>query len=270
MTLREAEERLRAAGVDSYGHDARELFIHALGLNRYLPVSKTEDFSSAYLEEAVKRREEREPLAYILGECWFYNEVYKVNEDVLVPRPDTEILVDYAVKNLPSGSLFLDLCTGSGCVAISTLANTVNTRSVAVDISEGALAVAAENAKRNGVSDRLTLVKCDIMSDKPPMCKPYAVLSNPPYIPDAVCDTLPPEVKREPGIALGGGEDGMDFYRRIAPMAADMIADGGFIAFEIGYDEGEKMRSLAQRLGLSVEIIKDYSSLDRVAVLRKM
>ena len=107
------------------------------------------------------------------------------------------------------------------------------------------------------------------MSAFPSKGKVFAVLSNPPYIPNSVCDTLSPEVMREPRIALAGGEDGMDFYRRIIPMAINIIADEGFIAFEIGYDEGDKMSELAEAFGVSLDIIKDYSSLDRVAVIRK-
>ncbi len=269
MTLLEAAERLKSAGVDAYLHDAREIFLHVLGLNRYLPIDKNQNFESEKLEELVARRAMREPLAYVLGECIFYNEEYEITPDVLVPRPDTEILVDYAVKNIPAGASFLDLCTGSGCVAISTLRNTDSTVAAAFDISDGALAVARRNANKNGVSDRLTLLKSDLLSDPLPEMRVYAVLSNPPYIPSEVCDTLSPEVMREPRIALEGGEDGLVFYKRIIPMAKEVISDGGFIAFEIGYDEGDALRELAGIFDMSVEIIKDYSSLDRVAVLRK-
>ena len=269
MTLNEAIERLNSAGVLSPDHDAREIFIHALGLPRYMPIDKTKDFSSDLLESLIERRAMREPLAYILGKCWFYNEEYDVDERVLVPRPDTEILVDYAVKHLPIGCEFLDLCTGSGCVAISVLAGTLSTRCTAVDISDGALTLARSNAEKNGVLDRLTLLRADVMNDELPKKSVHAVLSNPPYIPDSVCDTLSPEVMREPRIALAGGEDGMDFYRRITPIAKEIIDEDGFIAYEIGYDEGDKIRELAESFGLCAEIIKDYSSNDRVAVLRK-
>ena len=269
MTLLYATERLRLAGVDDYEHDAKEIFVYALGLDRYQPIDKTRDFSSSRLEDMIERRALREPLSYILGECWFYNEVYEVNESVLVPRPDTEMLVDFAVKNIPGGASFLDLCTGSGCVAISTLSNTENTHCIAVDISEGALAVAKRNADRNGVSDRIKFEKADIMRSPLPEGRVYAVLSNPPYIPDSVCDTLSPEVKREPRIALAGGADGMDFYKRITPLAMEIIEDSGFIAYEIGYDEREAITAIAEQYGLSVKIIKDYSGNDRVAVLRK-
>jgi release factor glutamine methyltransferase len=269
MTLSSAVLRLDKAGVDAPEHDAREIFIHVLGLNRYLPIDKTRDYDSEKLEEYVSRREGREPLAYILGETAFYKEVYEVTPDVLVPRPDTEILVEYAVKNLPKNAVFLDLCTGSGCVAISTLASRGDTRAVAVDISPEAIEVAKRNAEKNGVGNRLTVVEADIMKDPLPIIRADAILSNPPYIPDAVCDTLSPEVKMEPRIALAGGRDGMDFYKRIIPLGSDVLSSGGFIAFEIGYDEGDKIKELAKSLGLSTEIIKDYSSLDRVAVIRK-
>jgi release factor glutamine methyltransferase len=189
---------------------------------------------------------------------------------VLIPRADTEHLVDFAVRNIPSGELFIDLCTGSGCVAISTLKNTKNTSALAVDISPDALKVAAENAEANGVSERLTLIEGDAMSeDWLPNTRPFAILSNPPYVSEAAYAALEPEIYREPKCAFVGGSDGGDFYRAIIPMAARVIKDEGFAALEIGYDQAELIRSIAGECGLCSEIIKDYSGLDRVAVIRK-
>lgn len=269
MTLSEAITKLTEAGVDTPLHDAREIFVHALSLDRYMPIDRECDHVSPELEKMIERRAMREPLAYILGECWFYNEVYSVTDEVLVPRPDTEILVEFAVKNIPPGETFIDLCTGSGCVAISTLKNTEKTRALAVDISEGALGIARINADRNGVGDRLTLIRSDVLRDELPSQRVFAVLSNPPYIPDSVCGTLSPEVQKEPRIALAGGTDGLDFYKSIIPKALRVIDERGFIAFEIGYDEGDALRLLAEQYGLDATVINDYSKNDRVVVLKK-
>jgi release factor glutamine methyltransferase len=269
MTLNDAIKILSDAGVESPAHDARELFIYALSLDRSSIIDKSLDYPNPKLSELIGRRALREPLQYILGETGFFHEVYKVSPSVLIPRSDTEILVDFAVKNIPCGETFLDLCTGSGCIAISTLKNTENTTAVAVDISEDALTIASENAECIGVSDRLSLLRLDVLTETIPDSEVYAVLSNPPYVTEQAYRSLSCEVQSEPQLALVGGEDGMIFYKRILPMAIEVIKPGGFIAFEIGYDQGGKITSLAKEHGLSCEIIKDYSALDRVAVIRK-
>ena len=206
-------------------------------------------------------------LQYIIGNVGFYREEYLVTPDCLIPRADTEILVDYAVKHLPVGARFADLCTGSGCVAISTLKNTKNTTAVAVDISSGALDVARKNAKQNGVSDRLTLTLADVKQGA--VCEGiFALLSNPPYVRDDVYPTLDGEIFHEPKIAFVGGRDGGDFYRRITEIYRDIIDRDGFIAYEIGYDQAELLREIAEQNRMSCEIIKDLSGNDRVSVLR--
>lgn len=268
MTLREAINVLTEAGIESAEHDARELFRTFGGAGAY--VSRDAECTSGELARAVARRAEREPLQYIIGKVGFYREEYKVSPAVLIPRSDTEHLVDFAVKSIPEGEFFIDLCTGSGCVAISTLKNTKNTRALALDISRGALNIASENAAINGVSDRLTLTEGDALSGEAwAGYRPYAVLSNPPYVSCAAYAALEPEIYSEPRCAFVGGEDGGDFYRAIIPIAAGVINPKGFIAVEIGYDQAELIRSISAECGLSAEIIKDYSSLDRVAVLRR-
>lgn len=267
MTLKEAARLLAEAGIESAEYDARELFRAFSGMGAY--ISPSADCTSAELIRATERRAAREPLQYIIGEVGFYREVYRVSPAVLIPRSDTEHLVDYAVKHIPEGELFLDLCTGSGCVAISTLKNTKNTAAIAVDISSDALKVAAENALINGVSDRLTLIEGDVLGASIPAgARPYAVLSNPPYVSEAAYAALEPEIYNEPKCAFLGGADGGDFYRALVPMAKEIIDPRGFMAFEIGYDQAELMRSLAEENRLSLKIIKDYSGNDRVAVLR--
>ena len=268
MTLKEIIDRLSAAGIESAEHDARELFTAYSGVRSFPLANDSSD--SPELADAVRRRCEREPLQYILGEVGFYRETYKVSAAVLIPRADTEHLVDYAVHHLPRGAVFADLCTGSGCIAISTLKNTKDTVAIALDISEAALGVARENAVKNGVADRLTLARADVLAECPIEAHSLdAVLSNPPYVARGVYAELEPEIYREPEIAFVGGEDGGDFYRALVPLAAELIKDSGFIALEIGYDQAKLLSELARDVGMTAEIIKDYSGNDRVAVLKR-
>lgn len=269
MTYKEAVKLLECAGIDSADYDARELFCHFGGFSRSEIFLSNPECESEELISALERRASREPLQYIIGEVEFYRESYKVTPDCLIPRADTEILVDYAVRNLPEGALFMDLCTGSGCVAISTLKNTKNTCCIAADIDGGALAVAEENAHRNSVSDRINLRRIDLMNeivDEPV----YAVLSNPPYVCDSVYRELENEIFAEPRHAFVGGEDGGDFYRRFTPIYKEKIHKEGFIAYEIGYDQAEMLKAIAEENNMSCLILKDYGARDRVAVLKKV
>jgi len=267
MKLKQITELLRESGIDSPEYDARELWKSFSGFSVLEGYKESESES---LLSAVKRRCEREPLQYIIGSVGFYREEYRVTPDCLIPRSDTELLVDYAVKNIPHGESFLDLCTGSGCIAISTLCNTRNTTAVAVDVSSAALKIAKENAIANGVGDRIEFIECDLMDRCDELIgKYYAVLSNPPYVKADVYKNLAPEIYREPEAAFVGGDDGMDFYKRIIPLALGLLKEGGFIGLEIGFDQAEPIRILAKAYNLSVEIIKDYSDNDRVAILRR-
>ena len=267
MTYKEAVSILKEAGIGSCDYDARELFVHFGGFNRSEIFLSNPECDKAELISAIERRAKREPLQYIIGEVEFYRESYLVTPDCLIPREDTEILVDYAVKNLPDGAVFLDLCTGSGCVAISTLKNTKNTLCIAADIDGGALALANENAHRNGVSDRLHLRRMDLMREAIEE-EVFAVLSNPPYVSESAYGALESEIYHEPRHAFVGGEDGGDFYRAMTPVYKKKIARNGFIAYEIGYDQGGLLRKIADELGMSCEILKDLSGHDRVAVLK--
>ncbi len=204
-----------------------------------------------------------EPFAYVIGEWYFYGESYKVSPDCLIPRPETEHLVDELIRSLPQNAVFADLCTGSGCIAISTLVHRPDVTAISVDISEGALSLAKENAALNGVSDRITFINADILKgDALGEAKVDAIASNPPYIRTDIIPTLSEQVRHEPFIALDGGEDGLDFYRLIFNEYKINVKDGGFIICEIGYDQREEMTSL-----FSCEVKKDYSGCDRVAIL---
>ncbi len=269
MTLAEAIKILTDAGVPSPEYDAKEL-MHRFGGIGDPVIPKNYASDSPEFIDAVNRRAAREPLQYIIGTVGFYREEYKVTPDCLIPRSDTEILVDYAVKNIPESECFLDLCSGSGCIGISTLANTGNTYCISADISSEALKLTLENAEKNGVRDRLSAVKCDLLRDKPVINKKiYAVLSNPPYVKSEDYQQLDGEIYYEPKNAFLGGDDGLDFYRILIPFSMETVCEGGFAAFEIGYDQAEDIKQIAHAAGFRAEILKDYSGNDRVAIIKK-
>lgn len=267
MTLKEAIEILTEAGIDSPEYDARELFrVYARGADL---LTKASECGSEELKQAIRRRAAREPLQYIIGTVGFYREEYKVTPDCLIPRSDTEILVDYAVKHIPKGESLADLCSGSGCIGISTLKNTTGTHCDAFDVSDGAIRLTRENAKINGVADRISVTKKNLLTEDIDG-EYFAILSNPPYIPRQVYEGLEKEIFHEPELAFVGGESGLVFYEKLIPTCKKHLKAGGFIAFEIGYDQAGDLSRLAAEHGFSCEIIKDYSANDRVAVLRRL
>ncbi len=269
MTLKEAVEILKASGISDPRDEARRIFSSVGRVRDCELLSMQLSTDNEAVINAVMRRAKREPLQYIIGEAYFFRERYKVTQDTLIPRSDTEVLVEYAVNNLPAGCRFLDLCTGSGCIALSVLNNTENTTALAVDISGGALAVARENAESLGIADRIELMLADALLELD--CgEIFALLANPPYVSDSAYGELEAEIYFEPRSAFVGGVDGGDFYRIITPLYKDKIAEEGFIAYEIGYDQRELLESIAKDNSMSAEIIKDLSGNDRVAVLRKI
>lgn len=267
MKLSEAISMLTEAGVENPRHDARELFRKIGKLKDYELVSPEANSDLPELISAIKQRAKREPLQYILGEVDFYRERYEITPDCLIPRQETELLVDFATKNIPSGKKFIDLCTGSGCIAVSTLCNTKNTSALAVDLSDGALSVAKKNAEKNGVSDRVKFLCRDVLTEAV-ADSAFAVLSNPPYVTEQAYSTLAPEIYKEPKMAFLAGEDGLVFYRTIVSLYKDIIEKDGFFAFEIGYDQGKSLCEIASFHRMSAEIIKDYSGNDRIAILK--
>lgn len=271
MRVRDVISVLLDCGIENAAYEVRCFFGRFGGLRSGV-IFGNEVSHAPELYYAIQRRLKREPFGYILGDTGFYNEVYITTPSVLVPRQDTEILVDYAVKNLPAGARFLDICTGSGCVAISTLKNTEETTALAIDISADAIDIAEKNRDKNLGDEgkgRLTLAVADALTFLPGE-KFDAILSNPPYISERVYRELEDEIFYEPKIAfVGGGEDGGDFYRALTTKYKNYLAEGGFIAYEIGYDQAELLRSIAKDEGFGIEIIKDYSGNDRVAVLKK-
>ena len=271
MKVRDVIRACLDAGIENASYEVKSLYKKFGGIKSSI-IFGDEVSKSPELYYAIKRRLHREPFSYIMGDVGFYNECYITTPAVLVPRQDTEILVDYAVKNLRHGARFLDICTGSGCIAISVLNNTKETTALAIDISGDAIDVARKNRELNlgeGGESRLAFKEVDALTFE---CDEQfdAILSNPPYIAEDVYKGLEAEIFFEPRIAfVGGGEDGGDFYRDLTAKYKNNLSDGGFIAYEIGYDQGDLLCSIAEREGFSSEIIKDYSGNDRVAVLRK-
>lgn len=268
MTYRLAVGILSDNGIENAEHEAALLFSEIIGLDElWIRTNADTEISSPELEKALSRRASREPLQHILGKWYFWREEYEVSRDCLIPRADSETIVDYAVKNLPAGARFLDLCTGSGCLAVSTLASRPDCTAIAVDISDAALALAKKNALRNGVADRIEFISCDILKED--LCDIGAfdaIISNPPYIPTRDLASLSPELAYEPAIALDGGDDGLIFYRRILDAYRNRLKDGGVFIFEIGYDQGDALRALG---GDGTRIYKDFGKNDRMAIINK-
>ena len=264
MTLNDIVRELEAAGIENAENDALILAETFTGKSKdKLLFEKNADIGSRELDAALARRARREPLQYIIGKWYFWREEYKVSPDCLIPRADSEIVVERATSVLPRGARFLDLCTGSGCLAISILASRPDLSAVAVDISERALELAKYNAAHNGVSDRIEFVCADVMRDLPENLGKFdAIISNPPYIRTSEIGALAPELAFEPKIALDGGADGLDFYRKILEDHKKLLKNGGTFIFEIGYDQAEAISALG---GAGTKLFCDYSKNYRMA-----
>ena len=278
MTRREwltkAEQRLEAAGIADAAWDAFSLLSHVTGISRLdyslEPAKHIEEEKEGILAEALAKREARIPLQQITGQAWLMGYPFFVNADVLIPRMDTEVLIEAVLERCgrehfkKDGISVLDLCTGSGCILISLMKEDPAIAGTGSDISEKALLVAEKNAKALQVAPRF--IKSDLFEHI--KGRYDVIVSNPPYIASGVIAGLDPEVKdHEPLLALDGGEDGLDLYRRILKEAGDHLHKGGLLAFEIGYDQGEALRRLFYQHDFTgVEIIKDLAGLDRVAL----
>ena len=270
MTFREAicfgEEKLNIAGIDDAKHDAWLLLTFICKIDRtFYYVHMDEDMSVeqvAEYESVLNKRAEHVPLQYITGEQEFMGIPFHVNDAVLIPRQDTETLVEEALKVVRPGMKVLDMCTGSGCILISILKNIVDVQGFGYDISKQAINVAKENAKLNNVN--ATFERSDLFENV--LDKFDVIVSNPPYIPTDVIGGLMPEVAMyEPMQALDGKEDGLHFYRRIIDNASDYLNPGGKLLFEIGHDQGESVSALMKEAGLKdVTVIKDLAGNDRV------
>lgn len=260
-------------GLPSPRLDAEVLLAHVLGVDRMrlildAPRPLTAEELRVY-RDAIQRRRRAEPVAYIVGEREFYGLGFHVDARVLVPRPDTETLVDVALKRTRARDQYghgLDLCTGSGCVAIALAKTRPGWKWSAVDISEDALAVARLNARRHNVLHGLAFLQSDLFAQVNSARGFDLITANPPYIPTAELPTLAPDIhQHEPKLALLGGEDGLDIVRRLVSQASRHLNAGGVLALEIGYGQAAAVVELLQAAGfLGVETMRDYGGIERV------
>lgn len=270
MTYRElfeyGKKQLEDAGIEETALDARLLLEYICHTDRNALLvhgdSVRSNLEEQFYRMVIEKRAQRIPLQHITGQQEFMGLTFKVNEHVLIPRQDTEILVEEAMRYLSDGMRILDICTGSGCILLSLLKYSNECEGLGVDISDDALAVARENAQNLGLETEFRhsdlLEKVEGKFDM--------IVSNPPYIETTVIDTLMPEVREhEPMLALDGREDGLYFYRRIVEQCTSYMTRGARLFFEIGYDQGEAVKDMMIHKGFcEVEIIKDYAGLDRV------
>ena len=274
-------EILEKSGIEEAGLDAWLLLEYETGKNRayfyaHPEETVTEETANAYLEK-IRCRATHIPLQHITHQAFFMGYGFYVDENVLVPRQDTETLVEKALEIAASmeNPEIMDMCTGSGCILLSLLLERKDSTGTGVDVSSGALKVAEKNAKALGVTDRVSFVESNLFSafflqkkDGKTLPGYDMLISNPPYIRTADIDTLMEEVQfHDPRIALDGHEDGLYFYRKITVEGKTFLKPGGWLLYEIGYDQGNEVGTIMRKAGFShVEIIKDLAGQDRVAL----
>lgn len=272
--IRETSTRLEAVGIDTARLEAELIWSHALQLPRLKlltePNLEIESRLAAEAEAIIRRRTEREPLQHILGEAHFYGLTFEVTPDVLVPRPETELLVEHAVEYLKDrgGTDFFELGTGTGCIPIAIVATLEHCRATTVDISRAATAIARANAERHGVQDRIEFLSGSGFDALEPGREFDLIASNPPYIPTAELEKLPPEVRdHDPTLALDGGRDGLSFYRRLALEGEAWLKPAGVMMVELGHDQAAAVRELFEsEMWIVDRVIDDYSRIPRILI----
>jgi release factor glutamine methyltransferase len=273
-----ARRRLREAGIggDEADLDARLLAEHILRWDavQYFAdggIDAPADFDRQYIA-AIGRRVRREPVAYITGTQEFWGLAFTVTPAVLIPRPETELIVEVVVEittDRPTPSRIADVCTGSGCLAVAVACERADARVIATDVSAAALEIANANARRHGVADRVVTAQTDVLVG---IEGPFdVVMSNPPYVPEADLATLQPEVVQyEPRLALAAGTDGLDVIRALVTQAHGLLTPAGWLVFEFGFGQAEAMAALVTTAGLElVEMRKDLQGITRTAVARR-
>jgi len=271
-----ATETLQRSGISESRREAASLLSFVLKRELVFIVAHPEYELSAE-EQAlfgavVGRREKREPFQYIVGVQEFFALRFEVTPDVLIPRPETEILVEAAIENLLgiAQPTFCEVGIGSGCISISILKNVPNARAVSVDVSKAAIAVAEKNAAANHVSDRLQIINTDVFEGV--AGKFDLIVSNPPYIPAYQMADLQPEVRQfEPHLALDGGPDGLSIVRRIIDGSTRLLAPNGVVLMEIGFGQAEDVKALFDsNLWSEPEYLADLQNISRVVVSRRL
>ena len=274
MKYEEIKKELELLGASDPQSEALIIIEGLFGVSgAQLLLDRERDFQGSELESVLNKRKEHIPLQHIFGEWEFMGKKFYVSPDCLIPRPDTEILVEKALEIMKNGGDVADLCTGSGCIGISMLLYGNVGEMTLMDISMPALEMARKNASLHGVMHRCNFVHGDITRDMIGK-KFHMIVSNPPYIPTKDIESLSPEVKKEPILALDGGGDGLDIIRFLLGNGLSYLYDGGHMLIEFGYDQGEKMGALLREkcdTGLikAYEILHDYGGNPRVAVIQK-
>lgn len=273
--LKEGQEILEAAGIEEAGLDAWLLLEYESGKNRayyfaHCKEEADEEIKTPYMEK-IRKRAQHIPLQHLTHQGYFMGYEFFVNENVLVPRQDTEVLVEEALSLIKEKEVpqILDMCTGSGCILLSILLEREDALGTGVDLSEKALSVAEKNRETYHLETRAELIKSDMFQSGYFEGKKESfdiIVSNPPYIPTEEIEKLHAEVRfHDPFMALDGKEDGLYFYRIIAKNAGEYLKPGGFLACEIGCDQGEDVKKMFESCGFSdVKVIKDLAGLDRV------
>jgi release factor glutamine methyltransferase len=274
--LTEGAVSLKTAGVDDWRNQAQLLLLHVLDRDRTFLLAHPEENLSAKqfdrYQEFVVRRAEGYPLQYLTGRQEFFRLDFEVTPDVLIPRPETELIVEVGIEILKdeAAPFFADLGTGSGAIAISLLEELPRAQAMAVDVSPGALEVAKRNAERHRVSDRLQLVKSDLFSTIDPRTAFDLIVSNPPYVPADDLNGLQREVRHEPPGALDGGPDGLTVIRRLLKDAPAFLPANGYLVFEIGFEQHEAVKKLIDHGAWElIELQKDLQGIPRTVVLQK-
>ncbi len=268
--------------IDNPRLSAELLISYVLGLKRIelytnfdRPVSKPQ---LDQLHQLVKRATQNEPIAYITGRCEFYSLEFAVTRDCLIPRPETELLVERAVEFLrgrPGKQLVCDLCTGSGCIAVAIAKNVAGIDLLATDISDAALQVAIQNAQKHAVAERIRFLHGDLFEPLVPQldkCRFDLIVCNPPYVTSSEYETLERNVKDyEPAEALLGGAHGLDIYRRICEQTEQFLKSDAALILEIGYAQGQNVKELLEQTQLFADIVveKDLQDNDRIIIARR-
>lgn len=262
------------ADVENADFEAAILICHFAGINKAKLLSvRAEEVPEDILgkvENAAEKRAGGAPLQYVIGEWEFFGLRMFCGEGCLIPRPETELLVEKATELLPHGAHFLDLCAGSGCISVAILNNRKDVTGTAVDISADALAYAQKNAKYHKVENRLEIVNMPL-EDYQPIKIPYCIISNPPYVKTADVDAFPSVMKYEPRIAFDGGFDGLEYYKIIAKRySTRFLEDGGYLLLEAGYDTVREVEAILKYRKMQTEVLSDMFGIERVCIGKKV